>query len=428
MTNRDFASSPVIALAAIVVAALSTLAAVPASAQGGGRPRAVVLRFEGWRADQARRAALSGLEDGYELIGEDTLIDTAARIAVDVSTPEGMAAVVENLRVELVVGGFVEGTGRRATTTVWVMDVSGNELTRRTTSAPSGRSGTQDIAAAAAEAAAEAIAVLHRPAPEPEPVIAAEPVVDPELDHEMLREPDVSGRWNQPIVRALAGLRIRNRTASTSPSPEQNRFDADFFPDIQLLVEVRPLAMAPGAERGLYLAASGGFSGGLNYIRRDGAERGMQLYNFGFDAGYGLVIEEMVELVLSAGFGVDGFELSEAQVGGPTPDFSSTVYTFIRPAVQGRFRILPPHLLVAEIGFGGRIVVDSGPIQQLGPDGTSNGGFDLFVGLAGTVDPGFSWAARFAYTSYFLGFSGSPAYASGTDEAVQIWLMVGWSI
>lgn len=428
MTNRRFfASSPAITLAAIFAVALSALAA-PAAAQGE-RPRAVVLRFEGWRAEQARRAALSGLEEGYELISEDTLVETAQRLGVDVSSPEGMATVVENLRVELVIGGFVEGTGRRATTTVWVMDVRGNELTRRTTSAPSGRRGTQDVAAAASEAAAEGIAVLHRPPPEPEPLpVEAEP--EPELapDHGMLREHDVSGRWNQPMVRALGGLRIRNRTASTSPNPEQNRFDADFFPDIQLMVEVRPLSMAPGLERGLYIGVSGGFSAGLNYIRRDGAERGMQVYNFGLDVGYGLIIEEMIEVVGTLGFGIDGFELSDAIPTGPAPDFLGTVYTFLRPAVQGRFRILPAHMLVAEVGFGGRIVFDSGPIQYFGPTGTSNGGFDLYAGLAGTVDPGFSWAARFAYTSYFLGFSGVTAYESGTDEAIQIWLMVGWSI
>ncbi|AKF08496.1 hypothetical protein [Sandaracinus amylolyticus] len=410
-------------------ASMIALTAIPALAQS--RPRAVVLRFEGWRAEQARRAAMQGLEQGYELVPEQALVDTASRLGVDVSTPEGMATVVEDLRVELVVGGFVEGTGRRATTTVWIMDIRGNELTRRTTSAPSGRGGTQDIAVAASEAAAEGIAVLHRPPPEPIEVPRDEPETAHEVapDHHMMREDvDVSGRWNQPIVRALAGLRIRNRTAAISPNAEQHRFDADFFPDIQLAVELRPLALSPGAERGLYFAVSGGFSAGLSYVRRDGQTRDMMTYDFEVDAGYGLVLAEMVELVFSAGFGIDGFDLSDWLPTPGAPDFASTLYTYIRPAVQGRIRLVPNHLLVAELGFGGRIVVDSGPIQYLGPDGTSNGGIDLFLGLAGQLDIGFSWAARFAYQSYFLGFSGMPAVAeSGTDESIQIWLMVGWS-
>lgn len=429
MTIRRHLALP-FALALLVPGALA-LAPQTAGAQVQiqARARSVVLRFEGWHADQARRAAVRGLSDSYDLIEEDQLIDTAARIGVDVSTPEGMAAVVENLGVTLVIGGFVEGTGRRSTTTVWVMDVRGNELARRSTSGPSGRSATQDIAAAATEAAAEALAVLHRPEPVPEP----EPELPPDdsamideapPDSRREEEVDVSGRWNQPLFRALVGLRLRNRTAAIAPNSATNRFDADFFPDIQIAAELRPLALAPGAERGLYFALSGGFSAGLSYFRLDGQQRDMQVWNFEVDAGYGLVLAEAVELVLSAGFGLDGFDLVEASF----VDFPSTTYAFIRPAIQGRIRLLPAHLLVAELGFGGRIVFDSGGIQRYGPDGTSSGGIDFFLGLAGTIDPGFSWAARFAYSSYFLGFSGDPVATSATDEAIQIWLMVGWAI
>lgn len=410
----------------LVLAGAALPGAAHAQVQIQPRTRSVVLRFEGWRADQARRAAIRGLAEAHDLVEEDQLIETASQIGVDVSSPEGMAAVVEHLGVTLVIGGFVEGTGRRSTTTIWVMDVRGNELTRRTTTGPSSRSATQDIGAAATDAAAEALATIHRP----EPVVDPGPELPPEHDvvetapeHHMIEETDVSGRWNQPLVRALVGLRLRNRSASVAPNAATNRFDADMFPDIQIMAEVRPLSRAPGAERGLYFGISGGFSAGLSYFRLDGAQRDMMTYNFELDAGYGLVLAEMAEIVLSAGFGIDGFDLSDGGLG----DFPSVTYTFIRPAIQGRIRIVPDHLLVAEVGFGGRIVVDSGPIQILGPDGTSNGGIDFFLGLAGTIDPGFSWAVRFAYQSYFLGFSGNPGATSGTDEAIQIWLMVGWS-
>jgi hypothetical protein len=388
----------------------------------------VVLRFEGWRADQAREAVIRGLRDGYELLDERLLIDAASRIGVDISTPEGMGAVVEHLGVMLVVGGSVEGRGRGSRTIVQVMDAHGNELTRRTTSGPVSRQAGAEIGAAASEAAAAAVAVLRRPLPEPEPppTPPAAPV------HRMLierhpAEEDVGRRWNQPLLRALVGLRVRNRTASVTPDARVDRFDASFFPDLQLQLEVRPFSRAVGAERGLYLAASGGFSVGLGYYRRPPNDRepvGMQVYNLEVDAGYGLVLAESVELVLSAGFGVDGFDLSEPREG----DFVSAIYPQLRPAIQGRFRLVPDHLLLFEAGFGGRILFDTGPLgARYGPTGTTGGGIDVVLGLAGTVMPGFSWAARFSYTGYFLSFSGA-MHQSGTDEAIQFWLLVGWAV
>ena len=234
-----------------------------------------------------------------------------------------------------------------------------------------------------------------------------------------------SGRWNQPLVRALVGLRIRNRSIAVSPDTSNDRFDADFFPDLQLLVEARPFAMDPGALRGLYFALSGGVSVGMSYVQVDGDAPGMTSFNFEVDAGYGLVLAEMVELVLSVGVGLDGFDLADTTLA----DFPSALYSVVRPAVQGRIRILD-QLLVAELGLGGRIVWDAGQLQaqdRFGPEGTSAGGVDFHVGLAGTVDPGFTWAARFAYTGYFLGFNGGIEESRATDEAIQIWLMIGWA-
>jgi hypothetical protein len=427
-TSRPAAVSIGVTLAAAVTVLVAVVA--PASAQIEERPRTVVLRFEGWRAEAARRAAVTALRHQYEIVDEAMLIDTAAEIEVDVSTPEGMAAVVERIGVALVIGGFVEHTGRRATTTVWVMDVRGNELSRRSARGPTGRVGLRSIGEAAAAVATEALAVLRRPEPEPEraPTTEPPPVLDDPAEEPVrhVEEVDVSGRWNQPFVRALVGLRIRNRTAAVQPNASTQRFDAEFFPDIQLMIEARPFARDPGGLRGLYAALSGGFSAGLGYYRlppNDEVAVPMQTASFGVDVGYGLVLGEMVELVLSAGFGLDGFLLSD----GTPADFPSVLYAFIRPAVQGRISIVERSLLVLELGFAGRIGIDAGEIQRFGPSGSSAHGIDFHAGLAGQLDFGLSWAARFAYSTYFLGFSGSPTAESGTDEAVQLVFLVGWS-
>lgn len=425
-----------IALAFVVlVSLLPALLPAPSLAQDG-RARAVVLRFEGPRAEQARRAAVSGLETQYELVDESALIDTAARIAVDVSTPEGMAAVVEHLGVTLVIGGFVEGSGRRATTTVWVMDVRGNELTRRQTVGPTGRGAAQEIATAASQAAAEGMAVLHPPQPDVPPPVGDPPIDDgggfsdeepPGRDEPV----DVEGRWNQPLLRALVGLRIRNRTIAVTPDVDRDQFVADFYPDLQLEVQLRPLSRDPGPLRGLYFALTAGVSVGMTYVQNDGDTPSMTSYNFEIDAGYGLVLAELVELVFSIGLGIDGFDLADYEPpAGTFRDFPSTLYSFFRPAVQGRFRLLPDHLLLAEVGLGGRLVWDVGPLQdpsRFAPEGVGAGGVDFFLGLAGIIEPGFSWAARFSYTTYLIGFNGGVDESRAQDEALQIWLMVGWA-
>ncbi|MFN7702374.1 MAG: hypothetical protein ACK5U8_31095, partial [Deltaproteobacteria bacterium] len=79
-------------------------AALPGRAQAQAQARAIVLSFEGWRAEQARAAVANALGTQYELVSEEQAITAAAQIAVDVSTPEGMASVVQHLGIELVVG------------------------------------------------------------------------------------------------------------------------------------------------------------------------------------------------------------------------------------------------------------------------------------------------------------------------------------
>ena len=408
------------------------------SASAQERTRAIVLSFEGWRSEQARRAAVSGLETQYELITEDQAVQAATEIGVDVSTPEGMSSVVDHLHITLVIGGFVEGTGRRATTTVWIMDSHGNELTRRTTDGPQGRGAARAIGAAALEAAAEGMAVLARQAetarpqevePEPEP---ERDIYDERPPDSLIREDEDTGpRWIQPLFRGFIGLDLRNRVASVSPGAALDRFDADFFPMLQVLLETRPFAQSRGFERGLYASLSAGFSVGLSYFTRNGQQRAMNAYDFDFAVGYGIVIAELFELIPSVGIGLDGIGLEANDPLNPA-DFPSVQLTYFRPAVAGRIRAYEDWLAI-ELGIGGRIAFDLGDIGSstrpgtYGLGGASGGGVDLFLGASGIVDPGFSWMVRFGYAGHFLGFTGGPK-ESGVDEGFHIDLFVGWAI
>lgn len=447
--ERGFRLTPRSLRAAATLFFLATaLVAGPAEAQ---RVRVIVLSFEGADADDARSAAIRGLETTYEMVDEQAAIDAAGEIGVDVSTPDGMSAVVAHLGIELVIGGFVEGRGRRATTTVWVSDTNGNELARRTSGAPTGRGAGDLIASAAYDAAAEALIILHPPEliEEEEEHHDDTPIFVPEEDDHVVTPPSDTGprsnRWVQPLIRGLVGLDLRNRTAGASPGDD--RFDADFFPVIELAFDAHPLSFLQGPENGLYLSLRMGFSAGLTYTPvNEEPGLAMNVYHLEFDAGYSGIIANIFELGGTLGLGLDGIGLTAPLPSYLPGDYPSVEFFNFRPAIFARVRAFQDYLIIAG-GFGGRVLLGAGqinnfddvvavparpPPRDLVYWGIANGGgFDFNIGLEGIIDPGFSYAARFGYTGYFIGFAGDDIADaernSATDEAWHILLQVGWA-
>lgn len=441
-SHRRAPAAPTVLLALGALLSASLLASA-ASAQ---RVRVIVLSFEGTGADDARAAAVRGLETTYEMVDEQAAIDAAGEIGVDVSTPEGMSSVVSHLGIELVIGGFVEGRGRRATTTVWVSDTQGNELSRRTAGPPTGRGAAEAIGNAAYEAAADALLAIHPPdAPEEttDPIFAEEEEAEEEED--VFRPAPVDdGRWRQPLIRGLVGIDLRNRNAAVTDrgGTAVDFFATDFFPTIEIALDSHPLAFSSGPENGLYVAARTGFSAGMTYTALNGENLGMNVWHLDLDVGYAGVIANMLEIGGTLGMGVDAIGLEMPLPSYLPGDFPSVEYFHFRPGIFARLRAFQDYLIVA-FGLGGRVFLGTGQINNFEiPTGTpidpstywgiaNGGGVDLNLGLEGIIDPGFSYAARFGYTGNFLGFGDDPTLpaerASGADEAFHILLMVGWA-
>jgi hypothetical protein len=421
---------------ALCVALLSITS--PISVAHAQRTRVIVLSFEGWRSDAARRAVVTGLETSYELVDEQAAIDAAAQIGVDVSTPDGMSAVVAHLGIELVVGGSVNGRNRGATTTIWVSDIHGNELATATGPSPAARGAAADIGEAAVTACTQAYTSLHPPTPVPVETHEPPPMFEEEEEEERPgARPAVvdPNRWVMPIVRGLVGLDLRNRTAAIAPNANVSRFDADVFPTIAFQIESHPLAFLPGLENGLYLSVLGAFSAAITYTNaRDGEFRPMNAYFFEGNAGYGGIIANMVEIGGTLGFGLDGVGLEQSPTMTPPrldTEFPSTEMFYFRPAIYTRVRLFQDFVQL-EGGIGGRILIGTGEIgsnQGVWDDGAgSGGGFDFNLGLGGIIAPGFSYAARFGFAGHYLSFSGGTrGSTSGTDEAFHILLLVGWA-
>jgi hypothetical protein len=388
--------------------------AAPALAQP---PRAVVLRFEGWRSNETREAVVSALAPEVALVDEAQAVTAAQELGVDVSTPEGMARVVRHLGIVLVIAGSVEGRGRAATATLYVLDDAGDELVER--SAPQPEAG-----AAAVEAAREAQEILaRRNAPEPEPEAEPEPepvVVPPELPA------PAPPRWTPKQVIALGGIRIRHvGTYVGDASGNVHFLETTPYPEIALELAFRPWFSAPDELRGIFLAAQGSFSVGTSYLASTGEARSMTSLRFALDAGYAHRVEDIVEIGGTLGIGVEG-----VQIDAPVA-FPSTLFTFLRPALIARVRAFSD-LLVVEGGLGARIGLDGGPLAAAYGPGFLFGGVDAFAGVAGTVEPGFTWAARLGYLHHTFGFSGGggsmAAGTGGIDQAIDVRLLVGWAI
>lgn len=322
---------------------------------------------------------------------------------------------------------------------------------------------------------------------EPEPT--PEPDYDPDydIDHEVAGAPrgqhtgsgarrssggggggggstDRTGRWNQPIFRGLIGIDVRNMSASTSGGTGGNPSFVDNLPvpfgvTLGAWLEARPFAQSDDGLRGLYGYLNTSFSVGQTYFRVDDQmpaeqQRDLYLYGLDFGLGYAGTVAEFVEIIGTIGAGVDGLGLADPvydsyrggactgmnppQTCAGTRDFPSIQAWYLRPDLQVRFRLVEDYLFL-EGQFAGRIVLTWGDLSNTDFGSPSGGGFDWSLGLAGIIDPGFTWRARFGYSGNFISFGapgGDPfpgdlcggwCRDSGTMEAWHITIGVGWA-
>ena len=436
-------------------------------------PRVIVLSFEGWHADEARGAVADALTANYTVVPEADAITAADEIGVDVGTPEGMASVVRHLRIDLVVGGSVTGTGRRSELMLFVLDANGNDLASTTVPGPSRRSALAPIGQAAIDTCATAYQAIPRgPVAEPEP----EPE-DPEgrsladLEHERPGERPGAGderesvnpeRWNQPVFSASLVGDVGSRSATLVGPTSSDTFTDYGFGSVGRLglsIDARPFAQSNDATRGLYAHLDLGFSLGATYLPQDIDEPARPAQQFGIeiDVGYALTIAEAVELIGSIGFGYDSFS-QEVPESVRNEDLPSTAYPYLPITVGGRVRLLPASItgfdLHLEVAVGPRILFGGGELAAVeGPYfPPADGGFacssssrvldcgnfgnvggvgvNFYAGLSLIIDPGVTLGVRYQYVGYFLGFSegaGDRAKESGTDEYMRLQFLAGWS-
>lgn len=388
--------------------------------------KVIVLPFEGVRGEQVRTAAEAAIKAEYTLVTEDQAVTAGDRLRVDVGTPEGLNDALKSLRVELLVTGNIEGSGRDAITRVSVQNLAGEELATREIQGPASARDVATVAGEILDAVRNASLTLTERNPqaatqayEDEPMPSGG---NTEVEHP--ETPSTPSAWSQPFLLPEIAFRLRTRWAVIAPRA-QDKFVADLYPDWALDLTMHPFNKAADLSAGLWFNAHGAFSLGLGYQSNNGKNENFQTYQFGIKAGYDINVDDKVRFGPELGFGIDGYGVARP-VG---VDFPSATYTQLRLGLNARFRVesaFEPHASFAYLW-----VLDAGDISKLGTNGKDIGGIQLGVGATGklTETPGgyLTYNVGFSYQYYYLTFKGGPG-GSGKDDGIMLSLGLGYWI
>ncbi len=212
-----------------------------------------------------------------------------------------------------------------------------------------------------------------------------------------------------PLFVISIGAGIRSRDATIHVGGGMTRtYHASPFAEIYARVDARPLGNDPTYARGLFLWGEAGYALGLSSQLPDRTQVSTTFLRLGAHVGYLLPIDSWLEVGASFGFGWERYDLG-ANVVLPAID-----YSYLRPALRVRVRIVG-ELLVIGVEGGYRALLSRGGLSDaFGPGGDSYG-YDFGATISGTTDFGLFYGVEAGYASFVHAFSGMGASAQGID-------------
>lgn len=418
----------------LAVTLLATLA-VPSTGAAQAGPRTAVVPFEGRSTRPVRRAVERAIDQRVRVI-DSREVD---RGAADAGDRAGVSELAAMLGADLVVEGRVSGARRAPQVALVVRAADGTELARGAVRYRRGRQGRRRFVSEVRAIVDEGVAAWEArlaPDPEPEPVIEAPPSMFPE--EEEPSAPADAPTDGLAIVSASLGLALRNRDASIALDPAGTRsYGSGAYPEVAIHLEARPFANDTHLGRGFFIQGSFGHSVGLGSATsgldcasgatQPGCHVDTNFARFAFGAGWLAPLGEVLELGVGLTVGYDGYNLAS------NPVMPGAEYVYIRPGGRGRVR-LAQEALVLDFDVAYRGVVGVGAIAESFGEQAGAHGVDVGIGVGGNLfsvmDLGLTWGVRFDWASYFLSFAGPASdtlAASGTESAVRLTFLVGWS-
>lgn len=399
-----------------------------------GSPRTAVAPFEGRSASALRRAVAQAIDGEVDVVPDDEVEPSAEEAGVEGTGPSGVRELASALGADLIVQGSVSGTRRAQRVELVVRAADGDELARGTARYGRGRAARRRFSGDVRELLERAVSAWRARAPaEPEPIEAP---VEPE-------EPEVAAAEvpddGLAVLSGLIGVGVRNREATISLDPSGRRtYGSGIYAELAIALEARPFANDAHLGRGLFIQGSFGHSLGLRSETEDlacdtdpapaGCNVSTSFLRFAIGAGWLAPIGDVAEVGAGITVGYDGYHLA------PNTVMPSAEYLHIRPGARGRIR-LAREALVLDLEVAYRGVIGVGELATSFGEEAGAHGVDVGAGiggnLLGAMGLGLTWGVRFDYVAYFLSFAGAasdtPA-TSGSESAVRLTFLVGWSI
>ncbi len=415
------------------------------------QPTAVVLDFVGAGGSTARVQVLHGLRGRVAFAKKADAERIAASQSLKLQTEEGRARLCNELDVDYVFWGRVNGRGPNAHTEIWVAGQSGAQLMGYEAGAPGTAEGNELIQQAAEVALTEAMQ-LSPPGGAPEKkkrrtaktqtppltVIglpySTPPTYAPASDQETPEKG--SRRAEMPVFEILIGggvrlLDIDFNVGTTSGGTDYRGLDSGAFFDVGGRLLIRPMGRSQSpAAQAFVIEGDGGVGIGLDAALQEGAGGKVDVTTWRAlgQLGYLYPIKRL-QVGGLVGVGVDNFDVDTNSV------LPSRRYVYLRTGAALAYTIVEDFLGVRVDG-GFRWPFALGDIDDAFGNDSSALGFDAAATLGGQLDIGFTYGFRYIWERYKLDFAGAtqnvPAMGGpggdGSDQAMTFQLLVGWSI
>lgn len=395
---------------------------------------AVVLAFSGRGGAAARTQVVRGLGGVADLARRADATDAARRLGVDLDQPEGRASVAQELGIDVIVSGRVQGRGAGARTEIVVESSEGEELERRQSGGPNGRANRARIRTDAAEMVSSAFALLQRreeeaaaaaaAAAEAERLAAEQARLAGEAEAEEVEdEVDDGERSPTPRAAIFLGLGMRNRDFEASQNGSVTAFyNVGMYAELSIRAESYPLGTSSNAAaRGLYTRFEYATSLGLE-TDGVGGTLSTSAYELGIHAGY------LFPFRRGKVGAVVGYAMTRFNPEGD-PFVPASKYQAIRIAPAGSIDIVRGRLAL-DVEYGIRPLLGVGELDAYGAD-ASGLGIDFLMTLHGALDFGLAYAMQFGWERYMVDYSGTtsgsfPAADESTDTALTLLFEVGY--
>lgn len=431
---------------------MGTASASGADAQ---KPKVVVMGFSGTGGSTARVQVVRALKGRADFATRSDADRTIEDRGLRMGAAGDRAELSDALDVDYIFWGRVKGKGSGARTELRVAGRSGETLTGYEAGAPGTSKGNQLIQEAARTALAEAIELAPPEKRKRKEATAVGAVAGgtvaagtasgaketkaaekKKADEKKEKKAKGDAATRLPVFEILVGGGPRFRdidfnVGDGAGGADPRTFSSGAYADVGGYFLVRPLGRFDNpALQAIVIQGDGGVGLGLKTERQgSGITNSITTWRALGQVGYLYPIKKL-QVGGLIGAGVDTFDIEANSV------LPSIQYIYFRVGAALSYPIFKD-FLGFRVDGGFRKPFSLGDIDPAFGSNSSAIGWDATATVGGKLDIGFTYGFRFIFEYYKLDFSGAtdptqPSFSSGpgsgTDKAMTVQFLVGWTL